>query len=182
MKRDLAQLVVFAAWFVVLFRYQPLRALVRSAPRLETGLAAVLLAGWTLVQVTDTRSRFFPLISMYMYGERDTRTEVVAARMVVEGCDGHERVLTTPDLSGVPIRTRVQNMYVEFERAHTAADSARRGGLLDRTLAAVGRLYNQHHPDAPLCAVRLDRFGVPPDQSETGVIPAPKPVRHVALP
>ena len=41
MKRDLAQLVIFAAWFVVLWRYAPLRNLVpRHAARPDASRSA----------------------------------------------------------------------------------------------------------------------------------------------
>jgi hypothetical protein len=182
MKRDLLQLVVFAAWFVILARHAPLRALVRAAPRLHTLFMGAVLAAWTVVQVTGQQTRYFPLISVRMYGDYTPAAELRVARVVGEWCDGHTAFLNPSDVFPRALRGRILALQRRLANARTADDSATRARLLDSALTTLGRTHNRAVPDRPLCAIGLEVTTVPATQYESGIIPPPVRIRRVVLP
>jgi hypothetical protein len=181
LKRDLAQLVFFAAWFVLLLKYRPLRDLVRAAPRSLTIAVGTLVLLWLVVQVTDQRSRFYPLVSVYMYGEHNPAPELSAVAMTGRRCGGGSERLDLDFMGRGRIRSRLQVLYGGLARRKTAADSAARWDLIDRLVISVGRMHNRAFPDRALCAIGIEEIRIPAAQYTTGVLPPPVTVHEISL-
>lgn len=182
MKRDLAQLVVFVAWLVVLWRYAPLRNLVKATPRTQKAVVGVLLLGWTVAQVAVIRTALFPMISVDMYGRYTPQPTTSGVRIIGEFCAGGHRPINIRPLMPRPsVRGRVQQMYLGLGNARSEADSAGRLALLNETLIALGRLHNRRYPESPLCGVALDAITVTAKDDGPGDIPNPRPAYHVDL-
>jgi hypothetical protein len=181
MIRDLSQVVFFAAWFVVLYRYQPLRNLVRAAPRGLTIPLGLLVAGWLLAQLTDQRVRYFPFISVYMYGDHTPMKAISGVRLRGVWCDGTQGPLNLGFMGRASLRSRVQNLYDGLPYRRTAADSAQRWDIIDRTVTSIGRMHNRTFPDRPLCSIALDQIRLEAGQYESGTIPPPRQVHDVVV-
>jgi hypothetical protein len=181
MIRNLAQVVVFAAWFVVLFNYQPLRGLIRRTPRSLSIPFGLVTAAWLLVQVTHQPARFFPFISVFMYGEHTPAPSLRGIALRGTWCDGSQDRLDPPFMGRLRMRSRLQALYEGLAYRRTAADSARRLDLLDRTLISIGTIYNRRFADHPLCSIGLDEIIVPARDYESGRLPPPRVVRDVPL-
>jgi len=180
--RDLAQLVFFGFWFVVLLRYRPLRALVRNTPRSLAVAVGALVATWLVVQVTDQRLQFYPVISVYMYGDHTPAASLSGVALTGTACDGNRQRLDMSFMGRGRIRSRLQVLYGGLARRTTAADSAKQWDIIDRLLISVGRMHNRVRPERPLCATGLDEIRIPREQYESGKVPAPVIVRDVPLP
>ena len=180
MKRDLAQLVFFAAWFAVLYRYRPLRDLIRTAPRSLTVAVGAFLVAWMVVQVRDERARFFPIISMDMYGEYNPLPEMTGVGVHGTRCDGMRGRINLSFMGRSGMRSRLQAMHNGLWYMKSGADSAARWELIEQTLTSIGAMYNRTFPDS-LCSIGLDVIRIPPDQYESGRIPAPTLVRDIPL-
>ena len=181
MIRDLAQAVLFAAWFVVLFRYRPLRNLIGATSRRLTIPVALMTAAWILAQLTDQRVRYFPFISVYMYGEHTPMKAISRVRLRGVWCDGTQGPLDPGFMGRAKLRSRIQNLYDGLPYRRTAADSAQRWDIIDRTVASIGRMHNRTFPDRPLCSIGLDQIRLEAGQYESGIIPPPRQVHDVAV-
>ena len=183
MMGGIAQLAFFVAWLVVLYSYRPLRDLVIRAPRLLSIPVALLTAAWTVAHLADSRTRFVPLIGVYMYGDFTPGTSVSGVATWgrwCEGTRGTERI-NLGFLGRVRPRLRLQSEYLGLRRASTAADSAESWALINGTLRSIGRLYNEAHPGQPLCAIGLDELHVPIDQYVSGTLPPRRVVHEIPL-
>lgn len=181
MIRDLAQAILFVAWFALLFRYQPLRNLIGATPRRLTTPVGLLAAGWLLAQLTDQRVRYYPLISVYMYGDHTPTKAISGVTMRGVWCDGTRGPLDLEFMGRAQLRGRLQILYDGLPFQRTEADSARRWDIIDRTVASIGRVYNRSFPDRPLCSIGLDEVRVEAAQYESGIIPPPREVHDVAV-
>ena len=181
MIRDWAQLVFFAAWFVVLARFQPLRELVRRTPRRLTWPVAALVFGWTLTQLTDQRRTFFPLVSVPMYAEHRPQRHIQTVIAFGTWCDGTTGNLDLDFLGRAGLRSRLGYMYSPLQYYRTPADSQARWDLLDRTLLAIASTHNRTFPDHPLCSIGLKEVRVRTESHASGSFPAPRIVRDVPI-
>ena len=182
MKRDLAQLVFFVAWFVVLYRFRPLRELVFRAPRLLTISVALLGVAWTVAQLADSRARYFPLISVHMYGEYTPAPVMASVGILGRRCDRDAPERLNLDFMGrVKPRLQLHALYRGLPRLQTAADSASSWAIINGALGTMGRFYNESHPAEPLCTIGLDELVVPAGQYDSGILPPRRVVHEIPL-
>ncbi len=182
MKRDLAQLVVFLAWFALLVRYTPLWDLMRATPRIQKAVVGAVLLVWTVAQVAVIPMALFPMISVHMYATHTAEPTINGVRIMGVSCAGERHYIDIGPLMTRPaVKGRVQGMYLGLRFARSPADSARRLTLLSETLSALGRLYNKQYAENPLCGIALDATTVTTGDDGPGEIPEPRPVYHVDL-
>jgi hypothetical protein len=179
--RDLAQAIFFGAWFVLLFRYRPLRDLIRAAPRYLTIPVGLFTLAWLAVQLTDQRARYFPIVSVYMYGEYRPMPEQSAIGVRGTWCNGTGDRLDLKFMGRASFRSRIELLHEGLAFRRTAADSAKRWDIIDRSLRAIGGMYNSRFPDRPLCAIGLEEVRLSSDQYRSGVIPPARVIHDVAL-
>jgi hypothetical protein len=181
MIRTLAEGAIYVVWLVVLYRYQPLRTLVRDSPRYLTVPFGLLTAAWLLTQLTNQRWAFYPLISVYMYGEKAPAPTLDGMAVHGEWCDGTRGRLETRFMGRARLRGRLESLYGGLAYRRTAADSTQRWDIIDRTLRSIGGIYNRTNPDRPLCAIGLDVVRMTAGEYEGGVIPSPRVVHVIPL-
>ena len=168
-------------WFVVLLRYQPLRRLILATPRSLSVPVGLLTAAWLLAHVTDQRTRFFPVVSVYMYGDHTPTPSMTGVAVQGAWCDGRRERLNLRFMGRARVISRMHTLYGGLAYRRTAADSAARWDLIDRTLISIGRMYNRTFPDQPLCSIGLDELFLRADEYESGRLPSARVVRDVPL-